>query len=38
MEGIMGDLLEIGSLKVIAHPFKEKYRWKLSREGMGYYL
>ncbi len=29
---IMGDLLEIGSVKVIAHAFKEKYRWKLSRE------
>ncbi len=31
--GLLGDLLEIGSLKVIAHPFKEKYRWKLERDG-----
>ncbi|MFN3813755.1 MAG: histidinol-phosphatase [Aquificaceae bacterium] len=29
---IMGDLLEFGSVKVIAHAFKEKYRWKLSRD------
>jgi hypothetical protein len=32
-KGLLGDLLEIGSLKVIAHPFKEKYRWKLERDG-----
>lgn len=32
-KGSLGDLLEIGSLKVIAHPFKEKYRWKLERDG-----
>ncbi|SNZ14483.1 PHP domain-containing protein [Hydrogenobacter hydrogenophilus] len=29
---ILGDLIEIDNLKVIAHPFKEKYRWKLSRD------
>ncbi|WP_448588232.1 PHP domain-containing protein [Thermocrinis sp.] len=32
-KGILGDLLEIDNLKVIAHPFKEKYRWKLERDG-----
>ncbi|WP_333784573.1 PHP domain-containing protein [Thermocrinis sp.] len=32
-DGILGDLLEIGKLKIIAHPFKEKYRWKLNKEG-----
>jgi hypothetical protein len=30
---LVGDLLDFGSLKVIAHPFTEKYRWKGSREG-----
>lgn len=29
---ILGDLIEVDGLKVIAHPFKEKYRWKLSRD------
>lgn len=26
---VMGNLLEFGDIKVIAHPFKEKYRWRL---------
>ncbi|MFN3263803.1 MAG: PHP domain-containing protein, partial [Aquificaceae bacterium] len=26
---IMGDLLEAGNVRVVAHPFKEKYRWRL---------
>jgi hypothetical protein len=26
---ILGDLLEVGGLRVIAHPFKAKYEWKL---------
>lgn len=29
---ILGDILECGPLKVIAHPFKEKYRWRLERD------
>jgi hypothetical protein len=29
---ILGDLIQVENLKVIAHPFKEKYRWKLSRD------
>ena len=32
-DGILGDLLEIDKLRIIAHPFKEKYRWKLNKEG-----
>ncbi|WP_448584159.1 PHP domain-containing protein [Thermocrinis sp.] len=32
-DGLLGDLLEVDKLKIIAHPFREKYRWKLSREG-----
>lgn len=28
---LVGDLLEIGELKVIAHPFREKYRWRLEK-------
>ncbi len=31
--GLLGDLIKVDSLKVIAHPFKEKYKWKLEREG-----
>ncbi len=26
---ILGDILEVGDLKVVAHPFKEKYKWRL---------
>ncbi len=26
---ILGDVLEVGSLRVVAHPFKGKYRWRL---------
>ncbi len=26
---ILGDLLEVGDLRVVAHPFKEKYKWRL---------
>lgn len=26
---ILGDLLEVEDLRVIAHPFKEKYRWRM---------
>ncbi len=26
---ILGDLLEVGGLRVVAHPFKEKYKWRL---------
>ncbi|MCS6875690.1 MAG: PHP domain-containing protein [Aquificaceae bacterium] len=26
---ILGDLLEVEDLKVVAHPFKKRYRWKL---------
>ncbi|MDQ7083209.1 MAG: hypothetical protein Q9N34_09930 [Aquificota bacterium] len=32
-----GDLLEFGDLKVIAHPFSEKYTWK-GRKDSGYLL
>ena len=28
---ILGDLLEIGDIKVVAHPFREKYRWRLPK-------
>lgn len=26
---VLGDLLEVENLKIVAHPFKEKYRWRL---------
>ncbi|WPM32292.1 PHP domain-containing protein [Hydrogenobacter sp. T-2] len=26
---VLGDILEVGDLKVVAHPFKEKYKWRL---------
>lgn len=26
---ILGDLLEVGDTRVVAHPFREKYRWQL---------
>ncbi len=26
---ILGDLLEVQDIRVVAHPFKEKYRWRL---------
>ncbi len=29
--GLVGDLLDIGELKIIAHNFREKYRWRLER-------
>ncbi len=31
-KGLVGDLIEIGNVKVIAHHFREKYRWKLDRD------
>lgn len=31
--GLVGDILEAGEVRVIAHPFREKYRWKLEKEG-----
>ena len=30
-KGLVGDLLDVGELKVIAHNFREKYRWRLER-------
>ncbi len=30
---LQGDLLDIGSVKVIAHNFRSKYRWKLPKHG-----
>ena len=30
---LLGDLLEIGEIKVVAHHFREKYRWKLEKRG-----
>ncbi len=29
---LLGDLLEIGNLKVIAHNFREKYRWRVDKD------
>ncbi len=29
---LLGDLIEVGELRVIAHHFKEKYRWRLDRD------
>lgn len=26
---LAGDLLEVGNIRVVAHPFKDKYRWRL---------
>lgn len=28
---LLGDLLEAGDLRIVAHPFREKYRWRLEK-------
>ncbi len=29
---ILGDIISVENLRVVAHPFKEKYRWKLAKD------
>ena len=29
---VLGDLIEVDGLKVVAHPLKEKYRWRLEKD------